>query len=298
MTQMEDFISGTSVNLQALIGLRNNAHHQQLKNLKARSNLSGDRFSNIRGRGIEFEATREYQAGDDIRTMAWRLTARSLKPHIKVYREERDCPFWLALDLSPSLFFGTRVSFKSVKMIYEAAKAGWSALLQNERVGALIANKEMPQVFLPKAQEKQYLQILNALVQSSTLQPAYDGSDYLQSLLSNLQRKIRPGHRIFIYSDFFHLDQAIFHKIFELSRRAHVVLNFIYDPFEASAPPPYAYLLTDGKENILFDMKNVEARQQYERQFQEKVTQLQIFSKQNGITFNLFCTDESRKMTL
>ena len=87
----------------------------------------------IRGRGIEFDATREYQAGDDIRSMAWRVTARSLKPHIKVYREEKERPVWLAVDLSPSLYFGTRRMFKSVQSIMQAALLGWSCLQKREK---------------------------------------------------------------------------------------------------------------------------------------------------------------------
>ncbi|MHB1948289.1 MAG: DUF58 domain-containing protein [Gammaproteobacteria bacterium] len=289
--------SGTEVTLQELIALRNVALHQPLSNNK-RLTLPGVKLTNIRGRGIEFDATREYQAGDDIRSMAWRVTARSLKPHIKVYREEKERPVWLAVDLSPSLYFGTRCMFKSIKSIMQASLTGWSSLLKHERIGAIISSDQKPLVFQPQSGEKYYLAILHALAESSRLQPVFNNANYLRQLLLALQQQIRTGNIIYIYSDFFHFDTDIEKLILHLAQRTQVILNFIYDPFEAIPPPPYQYLLTNGQQNLLFNMQDRKNREDYRQLFQMKVKQLQDFTRKHQMILRMYCTDPEREITI
>lgn len=150
---------GIEVTLKELVDLRCKAIHPLHEKHKW-PKLSGQIQTSLRGRGIEFSATREYQAGDDMRHMAWRVTARSLKPHIKVYHEEKERPVWLAIDLSPSVYFGTRCMFKSVRMIKQAAFLGWSHLLKHERIGAIIARDPMVQIYKPRSSESDFLTIL------------------------------------------------------------------------------------------------------------------------------------------
>jgi uncharacterized protein (DUF58 family) len=288
--------SGTEVTLQTLIDLRNSALHRPLDGINKRLSLSGQQLTSLRGRGIEFDATREYQAGDDIRNMAWRVTARSLKPHVKIYREEKERPVWLAVDLSPSLYFGTRCMFKSVKIVMQAALTGWSALLKRERIGAIISNEQNPVMFKPQSGEKYYLAILHALAESSRLQPSFEHTNHLRKLLLTLQQQVRTGNILHIYSDFFQFDIDIEKLILHLAQRTHVILNFVYDPFEAAPPPPYQYLLTDGHEKMLFNMRDTKNREDYSFLFQMKVKQLKDFARKHQITLRLHCTDAKREV--
>lgn len=285
---------GTEVNLQELINLRHAATALEQASLRKRLIMPGQKITSIRGRGIEFDATREYQAGDDIRSMAWRVTARNLKPHIKVYREEKERPVWLAIDLSPSMYFGTRCMFKSVKSIMQTALLGWSSLQKRERIGAMIAATEKPLIYFPQSGEKNFLTILNSLSEHSRLQPAFNDQQYLSHLLMSLQQHARSGNLIYLISDFFQFDVEIEKLILHLAQRAHVILNFVYDPLEAYPPPPYQYMLTNGKQKMLFNMHVSQNRQAYQQQFQIKLNKLKDFAHKYQIALALYCTDPKR----
>jgi uncharacterized protein (DUF58 family) len=283
--------SGVEVTLQELIALRLEAMKEQHQGLNKTLNLPGQKLTVTRGRGIEFDATREYQAGDDIRSMAWRVTARTLKPHIKIYREEQERPVWLAVDLSPSQFFGTRCMFKSVKTIKVATKLGWAYLLKRERIGAVIA-AENPLTFSPQSSERHYLTILDALAVSSRLRTPFSDLDYLNQLLNRLQFQVRSDNLVFIVSDFFHFNAANQKLIMNIARRAQVVMTFIYDPLEAEPPPAHDYVITNGVQSILFNMHDKKNRQLYQHQFQAKQDQLIEFAHKYNIRLQIVRTNE------
>lgn len=293
--KMGNTLQGMEVGLEELIDLRKQVLCDPLAALSKKLKQPGQRFTRIRTRGIEFAGTREYQAGDDIRNMAWRLTARNLKPHIKVYHEERERPIWLALDLSPSLYFGTRSMFKSVRTINQAALLGWSYLLKRERVGALIAKEEKVQIFKPKTNEHHFLAILNSLVAASKLKRAFNDKHYFQALLSSLMQEVRVGHLLYLFSDFYTFNSVNQKLLLQLAQRAQVVLIFIYDPMEAQAPPPHQYFLTDGLQKIAFPMGHAENRLHYQQQFQLKQQALMDFSRKNNIDLQMLCTDPTRE---
>lgn len=290
-------LSGIQVTLDELIALRSQVMHQSLNVKKSSSELfSGQHIAKIRGKGIEFDTTREYQPGDDIRRMAWRVTARSLKPHIKVYHEERERPVWLALDLSPSLYFGTRCSFKSVTNIKQAAYLGWSYLHKRERIGAVIANPNKTLIYKPQIREREFLTILKSLAEYSALQSSFTEENCLHNLLLTLQQQIRFGNLLFILSDFFHFDERNKKLILHLSQRAQVKLIFVYDPLEAVPPPAYRYVVTDGQRTALFNMNNKNARQHYQKQFQGKVNELIDFTRKHSISLQMICTDQAQEV--
>jgi uncharacterized protein (DUF58 family) len=122
---------GDGIHLTAaeLISLRARCHGLRLPMRQpAASALAGAYRSRFRGRGVDFVESRNYQPGDDIRNMDWRVTARTGKPHTKVFQEERERPVLIVLDASPSLYFGTRQRLKSVAAGHLAAVVAWSAV--------------------------------------------------------------------------------------------------------------------------------------------------------------------------
>ncbi len=287
--------NSTAVTLEALIALRKLALQQSINPVTKKLTLPGQKLTVIRGRGIEFDATREYQAGDDIRSMAWRVTARSLKPHIKVYREEKERPAWLAIDLSPSLYFGTRAMFKSVRSITQATLMGWSSLSKREKIGAIISGATKPHVFQPKACEKYFLTILKSLAEASALQPPFNEKSHLHALLLTLQQQVRPGNLIYLYSDFWSFNAETERLLGALAERTQIILNFVYDPFESTPPPPYQYHLTNGQQKIVFNMQDAKNRENYRQLFQDKTQHLKHFARKHQMALNLYCTDPARK---
>lgn len=289
--------SGIHVTLEELIALRKKVIYNPIHIKKESPEVfSLQSFAKIRGRGLEFDTTREYQPGDDIRRMAWRVTARSLKPHVKIYYEERERPVWLAVDLSPSLYFGTRRMFKSVSSIKKAAFLGWSYLHKRERIGAFIATPQKTWVFRPKAREREFIAILKSLADCSAQQPAFTEDNCLHQLLLAMQQQIRVGNLIFIVSDFLQFDTRNKKLILHLAERAQVNLIFVYDPFEAVPPPAHQYVLTDGHKRALFNTREAQNRDHYQRQFQDKLNELIDFSRKNSIPLQVLRTDQEQEV--
>ncbi|HEX7770596.1 MAG TPA: DUF58 domain-containing protein, partial [Dokdonella sp.] len=130
--------SATRVTLDELIGLAALAHGASLARTRRTPALrSGTSTSRWRGRGVDFRESRIYQPGDEIRHMDWRVTARSGKPHTKVFQEEREQGLLFVMDQNPGMRFGTKVRFKNVQAARAAALLAWMGAANGDRVGAL-----------------------------------------------------------------------------------------------------------------------------------------------------------------
>ena len=117
---------------------------------RASSLMAGTQRSPFKGRGINFEEVRRYQPGDEIRHMDWRVTARTGEPHLKLFQEERERPVIFVVDFTASMFFGTRVAFKSVIAARVATLLAWAALARGDRVGSLIFSEHGHQDLRPR----------------------------------------------------------------------------------------------------------------------------------------------------
>ena len=134
---MKQAVRGDGIHLDAseLIALRPRCNALCLPmHSPAASALAGAYRSRFRGRGVDFLESRNYQPGDDIRNMDWRVTARTGKPHTKIFQEERERPVLIVLDAGPSLFFGTRRQLKSVAAGKMAAAIAWAAVRRGDRI--------------------------------------------------------------------------------------------------------------------------------------------------------------------
>src|SRR5690348_9135392 len=147
--------------------------------MAARAALFGAHRSSFRGRGLEFQEVRPYVAGDDPRSIDWRVTARRGRPHTKLFHEERERPVWVLVDLHAGLFFGTRRQLKSSVALRAAALFAWAASMGGDRVGAVIAGAARGKaaapvrVLPPRAREAGVLPILETLIE---LQPTAPGA--------------------------------------------------------------------------------------------------------------------------
>ncbi|MEL0081807.1 MAG: DUF58 domain-containing protein, partial [Gammaproteobacteria bacterium] len=169
----------------------------------------GSHLSRFRGRGMEYEESRRYQPGDDIRTIDWRVTARNGTTHTKLFRDERERPVLVWLDYRPSMHFATVGAFKSVIAARSMALLAWTALHNGDRVGGMIFNDNEHHEYRPLRGRKSMLAMLQAAGKQQDWRPLeqpaaapQSDQDTLEAALHRLQRLARPGSLLFLVSDF------------------------------------------------------------------------------------------------
>src|SRR6201996_4897190 len=165
MTDAGVKVQGVYVDLDDLLALEYRGSKVSfLPRQPVHSLLSGRFASRMRGRGLNFEEIRDYRAGDDVRSIDWKVTARLRKPHIRVFNEERDRRAVLLVDQRLSMFFGSRLSMKSVTAAQAAAIGAWRVLGVGDRGGAIVFNDSDLVEIKPRRSRATVLQILSAIV--------------------------------------------------------------------------------------------------------------------------------------
>ena len=160
--------SGAYTNLEDLIRIQFNARDFSLRPQQpVTSILSGRYASRLRGRGLNFEELRRYQPGDDIRTIDWKVTARTRDPYVRVYSEEKDRQVLLVVDQRINMFFGTKQKMKSVTAAEVAALGAWRAVDVGDRVGAVVFNDTDVDVIRPQRSKETVMRILRSVVQKN-----------------------------------------------------------------------------------------------------------------------------------
>lgn len=275
---------GAYVTLEQLLELRFAAQELQITPKKqSRSQMNGAVRTRFRGRGMEFEEVRHYQAGDDIRSIDWRVTARTQVPHTKLFREERERPVILMLDQRASMFFGGQYCFKSVVAAQAAALMGWTALNNNDRVGALIFGDTEASDIRPKRSRHTLLSILRATAnlnqQLTTPLPPRNGISLAQRL-SDLRRIAKPGSAIMIISDFHDLDEQCDEQLYQLARHGDLTLINVSDPLEIHLPDNLRLTVSNGQQQRTVDTHNRQFNQMYEQEFSQHMQHLRRLSTQ------------------
>lgn len=282
--QATAFQSGVQISLDELILLRLKAQNLSLRSRnKVMTLLSGGRLSGFRGRGMEFVETRHYLPGDDMRSIDWRVTARSNKPHTKIFQEERERPVIILSDFSPSLYFGTRVAFKSVIAAQSAALLAWAAQAQGDRVGGMVLTPQQHQDIRPAGGRRGVLRLLQALAQASVPSPAAETEDTrIAHALQQLRRVAHPGSLICVISDFQGFDEEAEQHLTRLAQHTNVLGILVYDELERQLPPPGRYSVTDGERLLQFNSANAATRRHYQQQFAQHQSRLQaVFAHRN-----------------
>ncbi|MCB1875338.1 MAG: DUF58 domain-containing protein [Chromatiales bacterium] len=266
---------GARVELDRLIDLRQQARRLDIAPRgKVFATRGGGHLSRFRGRGMEFDESRIYQPGDDTRNMDWRVTARTGQPHVKLYREERERPVWLLVDVGPSMRFGTRVAFKSVIAARAAALLAWAAADKGDRVGGLVFDETRHFERRPVTRTRGLLPLLQALSQDP-LPGEQGGHASLGAAARQLAHLVRPGSLVFLFSDFAGIGPEDVDWLGKLSADSEVVLVFIHDPLEAMAPPPALYPVADDQRTGLLDTANSAVRDGWNQRFAAHVAVLQ-----------------------
>ncbi len=275
MRQDGHFSAGAEILPANLVQLRTLARQLPLhKQKKVLNDLAGSHASAIRGRGLDYAEVREYQAGDDIRAMDWRVTARTGDAHIKVFREEKERPVLLVCDLRAAMRFGSRRALKQVLAADLTALFAWAALEHGDRIGALLFNDELETDLRPKTGRKQVLQLLNEL---TTMAPSAsaDPQQRMQQICRHLRRIARPGSAIYFISDWTGFDADCEQQLHAVTRHCDLVAVHISDPLEAELPPPGLYSLSDGQQRLSLDSTTSRQREEYQQAFSLRMNNLQ-----------------------
>lgn len=272
--------NGVIAQLDELIDLRRHASRIHYK--PGGSAVSaGNHLSRLRGRGMDFAEVRNYQAGDEIRHMEWRVTARTGRPHIKIYQEERERPVVILTDFNASMYFGTRVAFKSVLAARLSALIGWTAIKQGDRVGGLIYSANQHHEFIPRSRDSGILPWLAALSSYTNLVNNQDklAPRPLSDALLRLRRVSKPGSILVLISDFYQIDADSEKHLSRLRASNDVLLYQIFDLLELAPPKPDIYAITNGEQEILIDTRNSHVNQDYQNYCLKRQQALQDLCK-------------------
>ncbi len=281
--------TGTHVSAPQLIGLQQQARKLDLnRQTYATASTTGTHRSRFRGRGMDYQESRIYQAGDDIRNMDWRVTARSGKPHTKLYQEERERPVVFLVDFNPSMFFGSTQALKSVVAAKVAAILAWSVALKGDRIGALLINNVHHEL-APKMGKRGALQLIRELVNFSDphkgLAPHENANkNNFNEELKRLRKLARPGTLIVLISDFYKINAETQHHLRRLSQHNDLLAIQIVDPLELTPPPANRYSVTDGvgKTGVL-DTRSKQGKENYHTFFAQHHQQLHELMRRQQI---------------
>lgn len=276
---------GVYTNVEELVSLNALARH--LSHLKARvasQAQSGSHHSRFKGRGMEFAEVRPYQAGDDVRSIDWRVTARRQSPHTKLFQEERERPVMILCDQSASMFFGSQHCMKSVLAARSAALLAWSALSHNDRIGGIVFNDDSKLTVKPARSRKALLryfkhiedanQALNAdLLKASS----FSQNNAFTEALIEANQVTRPGTLVFVISDFHGLDTKASQQLSALARHNELILLRCSDPLEHKLPSGGLLPIRNG-EDVLYlspeDQQTRTALRAWDDKIERQLTQL------------------------
>jgi uncharacterized protein (DUF58 family) len=287
--------SPVSVSQAGLIRLAGPARAIALNVLRVNSLQTGAYVSRFRGRGMEFDESRPYQPGDDPRSIDWRVTARSTTAYTKLFREERERPVLIAVDLRSNMHFATQGCFKSVNASRAAALLSWAAHHRGDRLGGLIFGDTTHRELKPRLGRRAALRFVHELVEHADwVQRDSDtrNEDALTQAMSALRRVSRPGSLVVVISDFAGFSRAAQSYLSSVARHSEVLAVFLSDPLERELPPPGRYRLVSPHDELAIDTYAAPARRDYEHAYEERLEELETFCHRYGVHLMPMSTDD------
>ena len=240
--------------------------------------FSGEYHSVFKGRGMDFAEVREYQYGDDVRSIDWNVTARVGRPYVKVFEEERELTVMLAVDVSASGNFGSFERMKGEIAVEICALIAFSAIKNNDKVGLILFSNRIEKFVPPRKGRSHVLRVLRELLY---FEPEGRGTD-IGMALEYLMRVTRRRSVVFLVSDFL---ASGYQRPLQITAQRHdVVAVQMIDQREVELPPIGLIELEDAEsgEHLLLDTSNSAFRQAFEREVEQTRSKLeQMFRKQN-----------------
>ena len=288
---------GVYVTLQDLIALQYRARgFSFLPRQPIHSLLTGKHASRMRGRGLNFEELRVYLPGDDPRTIDWKVTARTQKPYVRVFTEERDRPAMLVVDQRLSMFFGSKVSMKSVTAAETAALGAWRVLSVGDRVGALVFDDSHIAEVSPHRSRQTVMRILQAVVEkNNALRADADvepNPGMLNEVLETVVRKAAHDYLIGIISDFDGADETTTRIVTRLAQHNDVLALSIYDPLATDLPDRGRWAVSDGELQVEMDIAQTKVRKRVAEFADQRLQAIMSWQRELGVPVIPLTTDE------
>ena len=277
---------GIAPTLQELVGLRALALGRRGAK-RGRHGVSGHALSPMRGRGMEYAESREYALGDDARHIDWRLTARSGRPHTKLFQAERERLTLIVADTASTLYFGTRVRFKSVQAARAGAIAAWAALKDGDRVAALRGSKHEAPI-PPAGGPRGALRVLDALTRWYAAPPEDDAG--LAVALDQAQRVLRPGSRLIVLADPASIADIDPHRWPAFAAHHDITVLLLVDPLERD-PPKAALPFATAGHRVELDLASAPQRQRWRREFVAPIDAALQALPARGVRVDVLSTD-------
>jgi uncharacterized protein (DUF58 family) len=247
----------------------------------SRQLFSGEYHSAFKGRGMAFSEVREYQYGDDVRSIDWNVTARLNHPYVKIFEEERELTVMLLVDVSGSNRFGTRQQFKQELVAEVAATLAFSAIANNDKVGVIFFSDKIEKFITPKKGSTHILRIIRELI---TFEPQSHGTD-LAAALQYFSNVIKKRSTCFVLSDFNDNDGNYEDALKIASKKHDLSALRITDRREHELPDIGLVKLHDNESGIeqWVDTSSAIVRQNYARQQRLRETAVDAMLKKYGI---------------
>ena len=255
--------------------------------------FAGKYHTAFRGRGMSFSEVREYRLGDDVRDIDWNVTARSRKPHIKVYEEERELTMMLLVDVSGSRMFGSNELLKKNVITEIAAVLAFSASQNNDKVGCIFFSDRVEKFIPPKKGRQHILMIIRELI---GFKPEGRGTSLSEPLrfLAAVSKKRTTS---FLLSDFMdsEADAVAFEEALKITSGRHDLVGIrVYDQREQEMPDVGIVELEDAEtgEKVWIDSTSRRVREAYANDWARRNQRIETVLKQNRVDTATVATDE------
>ncbi|CDZ93789.1 MULTISPECIES: DUF58 domain-containing protein [Pseudomonadaceae] len=270
--------AGVRISLSELIDMRHRVREVPLfASPQQRAPLVGLHHSKLRGRGVDFDQVRIYQAGDDVRTIDWRVTARTQEPHTKLFHEERERPIYILVEQSPRLFFGSGLMLKSVLAAQAASLIGWAALSHNDRVGGLVFGQDEQHEIKPRRSKQSLLLLLDRLARANAKLAAgqFSSPEAFGMALRRAREVLRPGSLAVIICDERTLSETAEQQLTLLARHVDLLLMPLSDPLDHALPAAGHLRFAQGNARLEIDTHDAGLRQAWREQGQARIDRWQ-----------------------
>ena len=262
----------------------------EIKTRKLSRNIfAGEYHSQFKGRGMAFSEVREYQPGDDVRSIDWNVTARLNKPYIKVFEEERELTVMLLVDVSGSRNFGTQTQMKRDMIAEVAATLAFSTIANNDKVGVMLFSDKIEK-FIPAKKGKTH--VLHIIRELLSFEPTSKGTDIAQALqyFANAQKRHCTA---FLISDFIG-SGAMYQPLMIASNRHEVNAIQIYDHREAELPNVGLVKFHDAEtgNDMWVDTAITAVRNNYAQAWRNNQDEIQQLFTRTGVDYVSIRTDE------
>jgi len=294
MNEKPTYPSDVFVSLQDLLKMEHIASGFSFlaKKQKVRSILGGKHASKLRGRGLDFEEVRNYVAGDDIRNIDWKVTARTQKTHSKVFSEEKEKPALIVVDQSKSMFFGSQKRTKSVVAAELAALAAFRVQKEGDRVGGLVFADDGLDIVFPKRDRKNMLRFLERIVvRNRNLQNTepLNFEKAVKEIFLKVRNIVTHDFLVIIISDFHRYSPEVIKNITYISQHNDVVLLKVYDPMERDIPRT-KIIAGNLEKQVVVDGSKKAVKENFEKGFDKDFEKFQGQMKKRRIPLILIDT--------